>query len=289
MTKLNAAPAWSPELSPQLRDALATAERAATEAARIDAVIAAARDQFTAAGAELECTRVALATAESESALAGGPADRQARKSLIAARDEADFLAARLTGLEARRQTASSALIDARRTVAIAWRNWQRAQAADYIDRVYIPALDQFVAAIRGVTAAATASATTASTPSPATPCSAIPLTPSATTPTRAAPTGRLTPSPARSTKASATSPPPSARTSKASRTPPPSRRPAMPRSFDERLRASFDPLQGRRLLDQIETGVRPTARHRRVIAVLQLRLSTNERREKQNDRIRLG
>jgi hypothetical protein len=59
-----------------------------------------------------------------------------------------------------------------------------------------------------------------------------------------------------------------------------------MPRSFDERLRASFDPLQGRRLLDQLETGVRPSTRRRRVVAVMQLR---NERREKQNDRIRLG
>ena len=44
-----------------------------------------------------------------------------------------------------------------------------------------------------------------------------------------------------------------------------------MPRSFDERLRASFDPLQGRRLLDQIENGVRPAARRRRVIAVMRL------------------
>jgi len=59
-----------------------------------------------------------------------------------------------------------------------------------------------------------------------------------------------------------------------------------MPRSFDERLRAGFDPLQGRRLLDQLETGVRSSTRRRRVIAVMQLR---NERREKQNDRIRLG
>ena len=44
-----------------------------------------------------------------------------------------------------------------------------------------------------------------------------------------------------------------------------------MPRSFDERLRTSFDPLQGRRLLDQIETGARPAARRRRVIAVMRL------------------
>lgn len=44
-----------------------------------------------------------------------------------------------------------------------------------------------------------------------------------------------------------------------------------MPRSFEDRLRASFDPLQGRRLLDQIENGVRPAARRRRVIAVMRL------------------
>jgi chromosome segregation ATPase len=156
-TKLNAAPAWSPELNPELRDALATAERAAADTARIEAAIAATRDQLTAAGAELERTRTALAATEAESALAGSAADRQARKSLIAARDEADFLAARLTGLEARHQTAASTLLEARRNVAIAWRNWQRAQAADYLDRIYIPALEQFVAAIRGVTAAASA------------------------------------------------------------------------------------------------------------------------------------
>jgi hypothetical protein len=156
-TKLNAAPDWSPELSPELRDALATAERAAGDTARIDATLAITRDQLTAANAELEHTHAALATVEAESALAGGAADRQTRKALIAARDEADFLAARLTGLEARRQTAASTLIDARRAVAIAWRNWQRAQAADYIERIYLPALDRFVAALRGVTAAATA------------------------------------------------------------------------------------------------------------------------------------
>ena len=62
-----------------------------------------------------------------------------------------------------------------------------------------------------------------------------------------------------------------------------------MPRSFDERLRASFDPLQGRRLLDRIENGVRHSTRRRRIIAVMQLRRSTNERREKEDDRIRLG
>lgn len=156
-TKLNAAPDWSPELNPELRDALATAEHAATDAARIDAAIAATRDQLTAAGAELERTRTTLAATEAESALAGSAADRQARKSLIAARDEADFITARLTGLDARHQTAAAALIDARRAVAIAWRNWQRAHAADYIERAYIPALDQFVAALRGVTAMAQA------------------------------------------------------------------------------------------------------------------------------------
>lgn len=55
-----------------------------------------------------------------------------------------------------------------------------------------------------------------------------------------------------------------------------------MPRSFEDRLRASFDPLQGRRLLDRIETGVRPTARRRRVIAVMRL-----PRREDRNQQLK--
>ena len=38
-----------------------------------------------------------------------------------------------------------------------------------------------------------------------------------------------------------------------------------------------------------LATGVRPTARPRRVAAVMQLRPTINERREKDNDRIRLG
>jgi len=157
MTNPNAAPSWTPELSPELRDAVAAAERAAGESARIEAALAATRTQLAAAEAELDEARATLAASESGSALDGGPADRQARTALIAARDEADFIAARLTGLEARHKTVASALIDARRAVAIAWRNWQRTQAADYIERVYVPALDQFIAAIRGVTAAATA------------------------------------------------------------------------------------------------------------------------------------
>ena len=59
--------------------------------------------------------------------------------------------------------------------------------------------------------------------------------------------------------------------------------------TLHERLLASLDPVRGRRLLDRIENGVRPTARPSRVVAVMQLRPSTNEGREKNNDRIRLG
>lgn len=55
-----------------------------------------------------------------------------------------------------------------------------------------------------------------------------------------------------------------------------------MPRSFEDRLRASFDPLQGRRLLDRIETGVRPTTQRRRVVAVMRL-----PRREDRNQQLK--
>ncbi|MBI3279128.1 MAG: hypothetical protein HYZ57_04725 [Acidobacteria bacterium] len=52
--------------------------------------------------------------------------------------------------------------------------------------------------------------------------------------------------------------------------------------TLHDRLLASLDPVRGRRLLDRIENGVRPTARPRRVVAVMQLRRSTNEGREKE-------
>lgn len=104
---------WTPEISWTLRDALEKATQAATESARIDAAITATRDQLASAEAELERARATLAASESETALTGGQVDRPARKALIGARDETDFIAARLTGLDARRRDASTALIDA--------------------------------------------------------------------------------------------------------------------------------------------------------------------------------
>jgi hypothetical protein len=41
--------------------------------------------------------------------------------------------------------------------------------------------------------------------------------------------------------------------------------------TLHDRLLASLDPVRGRRLLDQIEQGVRPTARRRRIAAVMRL------------------
>ena len=39
--------------------------------------------------------------------------------------------------------------------------------------------------------------------------------------------------------------------------------------TLHERLLASLDPRHGRRLLDQIENGMRPTSRRRRITAVM--------------------
>lgn len=39
--------------------------------------------------------------------------------------------------------------------------------------------------------------------------------------------------------------------------------------TLHDRLLASLDPVRGRRLLGQIEQGVRPTARRRRIAAVM--------------------
>ena len=157
MTNATPASKWSPEFTPELRNALAAAEQAGAEAAKIDTAITTTREQLATANAELEHARATLAASESETALTGGQADRQARKALVAARDEAEFISARLAGLEARKRSATATVIETRRDVAIRWRNWQRSLTTEYIDRVYVPALDQFVAAIRGITAVAQA------------------------------------------------------------------------------------------------------------------------------------
>ena len=86
MTNVTAASTWSPELPPELRDALAAAEQAGAEAAKTDTAIAATREQLASVQADLERARAALAASESETALTGGQADRQARKALVAPR-----------------------------------------------------------------------------------------------------------------------------------------------------------------------------------------------------------
>jgi hypothetical protein len=86
MTNETAASTWSPELTPELRDALAAAEQAGADAAKIDNAITTTREQLATANAELEHARAALAASESETALTGGQADRQARKALVAPR-----------------------------------------------------------------------------------------------------------------------------------------------------------------------------------------------------------
>lgn len=48
--------------------------------------------------------------------------------------------------------------------------------------------------------------------------------------------------------------------------------------TLHDRLLASLDPMRSRRLLDRIENSVRPTARRRRVIAVMQLRRKDDAR-----------
>jgi len=144
------------ELSPALKTAVEDAHRVAAEQARIEAAMSAARSELTTAEAELEAVRRALASTEAEAAL-GGQTDRQARKNLVAARDQVEFASAKVAGLEERRNAVLEELRQARYKVDIQWRAWSRETAARILDAFYLPLLEEFLAAARLLTAAGSA------------------------------------------------------------------------------------------------------------------------------------
>ncbi len=83
--------------------------------------------------------------------------DKNARKRLLAARDEADFACARVAGLEDHLRVTTAAATGAQRDLAVQVRDWKREQAATIISEVYTPAIDAVLNAMRLLVAAGTA------------------------------------------------------------------------------------------------------------------------------------
>ena len=125
---------WKPELSPEVLVGIEAASRAQKELEQIDAAITATDTELATAKGGMDAARAALGAAEAEATLHGGGTDKPARRALLTARDEHEFLTARFEGLQARRKTALDALVQARHRVAVSYRTWQRQEVEQFVE-----------------------------------------------------------------------------------------------------------------------------------------------------------
>jgi hypothetical protein len=140
---------WKPKLSDEVLTGIDAAKRAQVDLEQIDRAISATNTEMAAAKSGMDTARSTLAAAEAEATLHGAGADKQARRAYGAARDEHEFLLARKEGLLARRKAAVDAVVQARQHLAISYRKWEREQVQHFLEHIYLPAMDQFVPAIR--------------------------------------------------------------------------------------------------------------------------------------------
>ena len=108
-----------------------------------------ARGGLRQAELELADAQERLAVAESGAAVGAGDVDKNARKRLVAARDEVDFARARVAGLEDWLRVAATAASGAQRDLAVQVRDWKREQASTLIEEVYKPAINTLLDAMR--------------------------------------------------------------------------------------------------------------------------------------------
>lgn len=147
----------APELPASLKAAIGRAESAVAEQQRIEQAMETARGGLRQAELELADAQERLAVAESGEAVGAGDVDKNARKRLVAARDEVDFARARVAGLEDWLRVAATAASGAQRDLAVQVRDWKREQASTLIGEVYKPAINTLLDAMRVMTAAGTA------------------------------------------------------------------------------------------------------------------------------------
>lgn len=150
-------PQFSPEISPDLEAALQRAKEAAAAERRIEEALRGAHAEVAATQVDLDAARDRLSQSEAAQALAGGDPDKQARRRLLALRDDLEILQARIGGLESRLREATGSTTQSRHDLAVAWRTWQQTQAAAFTGMVYNPAVAAFLDALRLTAAVATA------------------------------------------------------------------------------------------------------------------------------------
>lgn len=147
----------APELPASLKAVINRAEGAVAEQRRIEQALETARASMRQGEVEFADAQERLAVAESGAAVGAGDVDKNARKRLVAARDEVDFAGARVAGLEDWLRAAATAANGAQRDLAVQVRDWKREQASTLIEEVYKPALNTLLDAMRILAAAGTA------------------------------------------------------------------------------------------------------------------------------------
>ena len=101
-----------------MKAVIARTEAALAERQNAESALQTARGALRQAEQELAEAQDKLAVAEAGAAVGGGDVDKNARKRLLAARDESDFARARVTGLEQHLRATTAVTTEAQRDLA---------------------------------------------------------------------------------------------------------------------------------------------------------------------------
>lgn len=147
----------APEIPASMKAAIERTEDALAQQQGVESALETARGALRQAEDELKEAQDKLAVTEAGAAVGGGEVDKAARKRLLAARDEADFARARVTGLEEHLHATTAAASGAQRDLAVQVRDWKREQAATVVAEVYLPTINAVLDAMRLLVATGTA------------------------------------------------------------------------------------------------------------------------------------
>ncbi len=146
----------APEIPASMKAVIDRTENALANQQNAERALQTARGALRQSEDEFKEAQDKLAVAEAGAAV-GGDVDKAARKRLLSARDEADFVRARVAGLEEHLRVTTAAATGAQCDLAVQVRDWKREQTATIVADVYTPAINAVLDAMRLLLAAGTA------------------------------------------------------------------------------------------------------------------------------------
>jgi hypothetical protein len=134
-------------ISPALKNARTEFDKARTEHSRITAALVVAKNSLREAEANFQGAQASLAAGEAGAALGDAPTATPTRKNFLMARDQIDFIQARITGLEGNLKIAEDSIAVAGKALAVAFEAWKK-QLEDELAAEYDAALQQFMSVV---------------------------------------------------------------------------------------------------------------------------------------------